>query len=167
MKRRWIWAGLGAGALLTGGLVYCAQRPVFMECADLADANLAHRQWSRAHLSSADMQRANLQQANLRKADLSQACLAGADLRGADLRGASLWAANVSGADLRGARMDGANVRLLMFTKQTKWPPEFQADRRKRYRVPMCPGCFTFSYRDPDPQPPGTVLLEASQALED
>jgi len=166
MNRRWIWV-VGASSLVTGGLVYSAQRPVSLECADLADANLAHRQWSRAHLSSADLQRANLQQANLRKADLSQACLAGADLRGADLRGASLWAANVSGADLRGARMDGANVRLMMFTRQTRWPPEFQAERRKRYRVPMCPGCFTFSYRDPEPQPPGQPVIGTSEALAD
>ena len=152
MNQRWMRAGLGAATLAAAGAIYCANRPVFLECANLAEANLERRQWAGADLSSADLQRANLQHANLPARTSAGLHVPVRPARrgpaGADLRCANVW------GDLRGARLEGANVTLVMFTRQTQWPPEFHVERRKRYPVAGFPGCFNISYRDPEPHAP-------------
>lgn len=75
----------------------------------LPEADLRGRQLAAANLAAADLSRAVLAEADLRgamlaAADLSHANLVRADLRGADLRGANLASANLRDARLEGVR---------------------------------------------------------------
>ena len=76
-----------------------------------------------AILSDADLHGAYLVSANLRNADLS-----GADLRDADLRYADLSGANLSSADLSGSNLHGADLFGILFSSDTKWPPDYESD---------------------------------------
>ena len=86
-----------------------------LSSSDLAGANLAGMDLSRASLSGADLRGALLAGTILRSGNLAGANLDGADLSGADLTeanlaGASLLRANLSGAVLNNTNLAGANL---------------------------------------------------------
>jgi predicted secreted protein len=83
-------------------------RPVSLNGAQLAGADLTGLALARADLSYADLEGAQLDRADLRGALLWSARARSASLVGCDLRGADLQTADLTGADLRGARLVGA-----------------------------------------------------------
>jgi uncharacterized protein YjbI with pentapeptide repeats len=87
-----------------------------LNCASLADAQLAHVDLHCVLLMESDLQGANLSSAILKRAILRKSNFRGADLRGAILDGADLCRANLCGADLRGASLDSAFLKLTDLT---------------------------------------------------
>jgi uncharacterized protein YjbI with pentapeptide repeats len=77
---------------------------------DLAWANLAYADLAEANLTRADLAGANLAVADLRVANLTGANLAGANLTEADFRGTDLTGANLYKANLAYANLAGANL---------------------------------------------------------
>jgi len=83
-----------------------------LNCASLADAQLAHVDLHCVLLMESDLRCANLSSAILERAILRKSDLRGADLRGAILDGADLCRANLRDADLRGAKLSSAFLKL-------------------------------------------------------
>ncbi len=83
-------------------------RPVSLNAAQLAGADLSGLALAGADLSYADLEGAQLDRADLRGARLWSARARSASLVGCDLRGADLQTADLTWADLRGARLVGA-----------------------------------------------------------
>ncbi|WP_196214141.1 pentapeptide repeat-containing protein [Methanolobus vulcani] len=84
---------------------------VFLQGANLIDANLQSAHLMNANLYNAELLVTNLQNANLSEANLQDANLSGANLQNANLSEANLQNANLSGAKLRNAELLAANLQ--------------------------------------------------------
>ncbi len=93
---------------------------------DLRGADMRAAQLPEANIKNARLHGSNLEAAGLQGANLSGARLIDAVLRNADLTGADLRNADLSGADLTGAKLDGANLRGARYSRETRWPANFQ-----------------------------------------
>ena len=121
--------------------------------ANLSDAVLGETDLSEAALPGANLKRANLDQtdfrkASLRGADLRQARFDDTDLTGADLayanltdaillavefseanlRKATLGNVALGGVDLSKAQLEGADMDGATYSRDTKWPPNFDPE---------------------------------------
>ncbi|MDZ8188544.1 MAG: pentapeptide repeat-containing protein [Nostoc sp. ChiSLP02] len=113
--------------------------------AKLSDAKLGSVNLYSANLSNGDLRGINLNSANLSSTDLRGANFIGADLRGAnftdaDLRNANLtsadlWRANLSNANLSSANLSSANLKDAIYTKETKFPQNFDFTGKKIYLI--------------------------------
>lgn len=138
-----------------------------LENADLAGADLRQAKLFMGKLSGCNFQGANLDGALLRGAELFGANFAGASLASANLRIGKLRGADLSGANLRGADLSGANLREhpttgkptdlrgadlrdvefwganffgALYDDQTRFPADFDANRRGLTRASERPG---------------------------
>ena len=83
---------------------------IYLEKANLEEADLQRAYLKRANLSGANLQEAKLQGANLSEALLFEAKLLKANLQGANLSEVKLLKANLQGANLKEANLQGANL---------------------------------------------------------
>lgn len=128
-------ANLQGARLSKAGLSWAILNNANLSNADLGHARLVWTQLKNVNLSNADLSGASLGAANLSygnlkntiflDASLAQANLSNANLEEAILTNANLFLSNLSDANLIGANLDHANLRSAIFTKNTKWPEDF------------------------------------------
>ncbi|MEH2368864.1 nSTAND1 domain-containing NTPase [Nostoc sp.] len=116
-----------------------------LRSAKLSDAKLGGVNLYGANLSSADLRGINLNSANLSSTDLRGANFIGADLRGANFTGADLrnanltsadlWRVNLSSTNLSNANLSSANLKDAIYTKETKFPRNFDFIGKQIYLI--------------------------------
>jgi Pentapeptide repeats (8 copies)/Ion channel len=94
--------------------------------ANLRSANLIKANLEGSHLLGANLEDANLWEANLKGANLTKAIMEGAGLakvvlegailKVANLEGAILWGANIKGADFTDSNLQGAKIKKAILT---------------------------------------------------
>ncbi len=94
--------------------------------ADLQGAKLYYADLQGTDLWLADLQGAKLEYVNLQRAKLRAADLQGAKLLGANLQGAELWSANLQEAGLATANLQGANLRNAKLQGTYLWAANLQ-----------------------------------------
>ncbi|MEH2211716.1 nSTAND1 domain-containing NTPase [Nostoc sp.] len=116
-----------------------------LSSAKLSDAKLGGVNLYSANLSNADLRGINLNSANLSSTDFRGANFIGADLRGANFTGADLtnanltsadlWRVNLSNANLSSANLSSANLKDAIYTKETKFPRNFDFIGKQIYLI--------------------------------
>lgn len=95
----------------------------------LLDVEFEHADLVGACFNGATLAQARLEGANLADADAVGAILYGADFRGADLSGVNFRGASLTGANLEGARLGGADLRGAHYSRDTRFPEDFDPQK--------------------------------------
>ncbi|MEH1773876.1 nSTAND1 domain-containing NTPase [Nostoc sp.] len=102
---------------------------------NLYSANLSNADLRGINLNSANLSSTDFRGANFTSADLRGANFTGADLRNANLTSADLWRVNLSSTNLSNANLSSANLKDAIYTKETKFPRNFDFIGKQIYLI--------------------------------